>query len=155
MRLLLDTNVYISYLLAPTADRIPNRILEAAFAGHITLLLSHRLTNELTRRVKTKPYLSERIDPVDLDDLLAALQVVRESIPDVPDEIPEVGDDRNDDFLFAHAAIARPDLLVSGERGVQKVGEIDGIRIVSPADCVRILEDRGIIRRNRQERPPE
>ncbi|MGH2560238.1 MAG: putative toxin-antitoxin system toxin component, PIN family [Thermomicrobiales bacterium] len=145
MRVLLDTNVYISYLLAPTEGRHPNTIVEAAFSGHITLLVSQRLVDELVSRVTTKPYLAQRITREDLQDLIAAIRGVAELFDDFPDELPRVGNDRDDDYLFAHAAIERPSCIVSGDGGMQRVGEIDGIPILTPARFVQVLKELGIL----------
>lgn len=61
-------------------------------------------------------------------------------MPEIPEPLPEVGRERKDDYLFAHAVVARSDFLVSGDKGVQAVGNIGDVRVVSPAELVRVIK---------------
>lgn len=140
MRVVLDVNLFISYLLIPFGRRNPTIIDDAVFSGAFTLLVSDQLLWELTQRVVTKPYLAQRIDRADVEGLAVALRTVAEVMPGSADPIPARSRDRKDDYLLAQAISARADVLVTGDDDLLSLEDADGLKIVSPADFVRMLE---------------
>ncbi len=139
MRVLVDANIYISYLLIPFGDRDPNVIVEEALAGAYVPLLVPELVDELHRKVRDKRYLAERITGHALDRFVIALGVFAETLPPLGASPPAVGRDRKDDYLFAHAAIARADFIASGDNDVVSVGQVEGVGILSTAEFARML----------------
>lgn len=139
MRVLLDVNVYVSYLLPSRAGTAIARVLEAALTGTFVLLLPAEVTTELAARVASKPYLSERIERADLEELLEALRAVGEIIPPITTPIPRVSRDPKDDYLLAYALVGRADYLVTGGDDLLELGEVDGVRIVTPAGFRDVL----------------
>lgn len=134
MRVILDANIFISYLLTPTSASAISAIVESAFAKRFVPLVTGRILDELTRRVVTKPYLAQRIDMADVASLTQSLLEVAEIIPDIQEEVPAVSRDRKDDYLLAYALVGRADYLVTGDNDLLTLGEVEGCRIVSPAD---------------------
>ncbi len=63
MRVLIDTNVFISYLLSPHGAGVIQEILAAAAGGKFVLLLPEALLEEILVTVTGKPRLSTRIPP--------------------------------------------------------------------------------------------
>ena len=53
--------------------------------------------------------------------------------------MPSVTRDRKDDYLLAYAVVGRADYLVTGDRDLLVLGEVEGVRIVSPAGFVGAL----------------
>jgi predicted nucleic acid-binding protein len=47
--------------------------------------------------------------------------------------------DADDDHVIATAVAAKADLLVSGDRDVLALGTHQGVRIVTPAEAVRLI----------------
>ena len=114
-------------------------------AGSFQLILPNPVVDELQDRTTHKPYLAGRISSATLARLLDALILVAEAT-DAPDEpLPEIGRDRDDDYLYAHAVLGRADYLVSGDRDVLAVGRVGSVRIVSPATFAGILRNAGHI----------
>ncbi len=144
-RAYLDANVFISYLLRPKATTATVVIVGLAFRNAFTLLVSEPVLSELRTTVAAKPYLASRIAPADVDDLVALLMERGESVPTVSEPYPEIGPDRRDDYLFAHAIHGQADYLVSGDDHLLSVGQIDGVGIVSPSAFRDILEQAGAI----------
>ena len=145
MRALLDANLYISYLLSP-ADASPvTAVVETAFTGAYTLLLTGGVIAELCGKTTAKPYLAAHITREQTERLVGFLGAVAETITELDEPYPEIGEDRKDDYLFAHALVGRADYLVSGDRGVQKVGRLGDVRIVSPAQFLQVLRDAGLL----------
>ncbi len=138
MRALLDANVLISYLLAP-ADSPVVGVVEAGAAGAYTLLLPEGLAHELATRVRGKPWLAERIAPEEAAALLGALDEVAEALPAIRSEIPAVTRDPKDDYLLAYALVGAADYLVTGDRDLLVLGEVAGVRIVTPREFAGLL----------------
>src|SRR5215210_5494860 len=150
MRALLDPNVLISYLLIPLGNSPVNVSVDVALAGTFTLLLPEEVLEEVVRVAASKPYLAQRIAPESVEALLRALAAVAEVVPALDEEIPAIGRDRKDDYLLAYAAVGQADYLVSGDNDLLSLGEVAGIRIVSPAAFVAILAAQGRLPHNDQ-----
>lgn len=139
MRVLLDANILISYLLT-TRDDSPIRIVvKAAITGAYTLLLHEAITTEMIRKVRTKPYLSARITGEDLQMLFEVLWQVADEIEPVLEEIPPVTRDPKDDYLLAYALVGQADYLVTGDDDLLSLGEVTGLKIVRPREFAGLL----------------
>ncbi len=139
MRVLLDTNILISYLLRSRAESAPVVAVEAAFAGAYTLLIAGETLSELRHKVGTKGFLMDRITKSDLDALVTLVYQIGEKIPEIREEIPAVGRDRKDDYLIAHATIGRADYLVTGDDDLLSLGMFPGFEIISPLRFIELL----------------
>ena len=141
MRALLDTNIYISYLLPSTWGGPIQSIVEAAVEGAFTLLIPTHLVREFSVRVATKKYLAQRILPQDAEQLMGILARVAEIIPEITDAIPAATRDPKDDYLLAYALVSRADYLVTGDEDLLVLGEVGCVRIVRPADFLQALRE--------------
>ena len=135
-----DANVLISHLLNPTAGRPPNRIVETAIAQEFELILIESTLGEMIDAIRSKPYLTARIDLQNAHDLENALRLTATVLPETLDHLPSITRDPGDDYLIAHAILHEIDYLVSGDNDLLELGEFEGVRIVSPAEFVEILE---------------
>jgi putative PIN family toxin of toxin-antitoxin system len=140
MRALLDANIYISFLLTRNPASPPHRVVDAALDGAYDLLISAGVIDEVRRNTTTKPYLAERITPPEVERLVRNLLIIAESFPDLDVPYPKIGNDRKDDYLFAHAVLGEADYLVSGDGGVRGIERIGGVHIVTPAEFVELLD---------------
>ena len=137
MRALLETNIYISYLLPSTQEGPIQAIVEAAIEGVFTLLITAELVQEFSRRVATKKYLARRILAREAAQLMSILAQVAEIIPDIADMIPAATRDPKHDYLLAHALVSRASYLVTGDEDLLVLGEVEGVKILRPADFLR------------------
>jgi predicted nucleic acid-binding protein len=103
MRVFLDANILISYLLEASDESAVKQCVNAAFAGRYTLLLAQPLLDEFTRRVATKPYLARRITIDNVERLKRIILSVAELVPPIGDDIPSMTRDPKDDYLIAYA----------------------------------------------------
>ena len=115
MRGLFDTNIYVAHLLSPSTPSPINHILESDFMGTFTLLLPEELLTELREGIPRKDYLSERISPRQVEELIALLEAICELVPTMTLEIPAVTRDPKDDYLIAYALVGRADYMVTGD----------------------------------------
>lgn len=142
MRVLFDTNIFISYLLSRDPEKIIASIVEAAFEGEYQLLLPQEVVTELYTKLTEKKYLYGHISMQEAHDFVRVLKTVAEVIPKVTDSIPEIGRDKKDDYLLTYSVIGQADYLVSGDKDLLDLGEIEGVKIVSPTFLYKLIRKR-------------
>ena len=139
MRLLLDTNVVIAGLLW---SGHPRHLLDWAIDGSVMLISSPALIDELAHTLNY-PKLSQRI-ATHCATTPSALTVRYSALVTLvtPSDVPQVIiNDADDDQVLACALAANADLIVSGDKHLHSLGgSYEGIRIVTPAEAVRLVE---------------
>jgi uncharacterized protein len=140
MRALVDTNVFISYLLDPEKNEKLQSVVEAAFEGEYTLILPAELLEELKKKIVLKPYLIKHVSKEVYERFLEALTAIVELIPSLTEPIPEVSRDKQDDYLFSYAVVGEADYLVSGDEDVLVVKQIHNVQIVRPSEFYDVLK---------------
>lgn len=144
MRALIDTNLLIANLLSPTpATASTGVVFQSALEGRFTLLFTEGVTDELDRKLIEDAGLAKRIARADADELVAILTTVAESIPRLAEPYPEIGRDRKDDFLIAHGIVSGADYLVSWDKDLLDLKQIERLRIVNPPEFLHILREAG------------
>jgi len=131
MRVLADTNIFISYLLNPGRDGSVQALIQAAVDGQITLLLPQDLMDEITVTVASKPYLVQRITQQALDALLETLALLGEEIPRITSPLPHLSRDQKDDYLIAYAVVGGADFLVTGDKDLLVLGKVGDLSITT------------------------
>jgi putative PIN family toxin of toxin-antitoxin system len=141
LRVLLDTNLLISYLLAPQAtERTIVQVVHHAFAGTFTLLLPEDLLAELEHTLSTRLYLRQRITPDQAHAFAQALRDLAELLPSLSEPLPRVVCDPHDDYLLASTLFADADVLVSGDADLLALREhLLRLRILTAAELLAIL----------------
>ena len=139
MRVLLDTNILISYLLNRRINSPVTQVVEAGILGEFTLLLPEALLEEFSTSIPNKPYLAERITPTEMEQFTSTLLAHCETIPKISEPIPAVTRDPKDDYLLSYAVIGEADFLVSGDEDLLVLGQVQGVRICRPRDFLEQL----------------
>jgi putative PIN family toxin of toxin-antitoxin system len=141
MRVVLDANQFVSAVLVPVGH--PAQILQAWRTRRFDLVLSPSIIAEL-RQVLLYPRLQSKHgwNPGQVDAFLAELVATAIIVPDEP-AVQVVADDPTDDKYVACALIAGARYIVSGDEHLQKLGEYQGIQIVSPAAFLSLLAEGG------------
>ncbi len=140
MRVCVDTNVLISFLLNPNPSRQPFRIIQGAIDRRFELLISESTIQELLIKIDRKPYLSTHIVAPAAVQFIALLRKNATILPELTGIIPSIVRDAKDDYLVAHSLIEKVDFLVSGDKDLLSLGGVDHVRIVSPTDFVLLLD---------------
>ncbi len=140
MRVLCDTNIFVSYLLTPKKAGPIHTIVEAAFLGEFTLLLPEDLLEELAHKVQGKKYLTGRITEADLEELVTLLREVAELIPKIRTPIPAVTRDPKDDYLLAYALVGQSDYLVTGDEDLLTLKQVEQTKIVTARHFINLLK---------------
>jgi putative PIN family toxin of toxin-antitoxin system len=136
MRILFDTNVFISYLL-PTkrSEKVEKiqRVIEAGFEGKYTFVVPQELLDEMKKKISEKDYLVKHITKGDAEEFISLFSEIAECLPPIKEEIPAVSRDSKDDYLLAYAVVGECDYLVSGDDDLLELKQIGELKIVSPA----------------------
>lgn len=140
MRVLVDTNVLISFLLGRGEGGSIREIFRAFLAGRFTLLLPRWVLDELITTVKTKPRLSNRISVEQLDRFTDLLMLSAEQIDEIDSPVPAVTRDPDDDYVLAYALVGAANYLVTGDMDLLSLqGRIAGLEIVTPSQFAELL----------------
>lgn len=145
MRVLFDTNVFISYLLHKDKNNIFATIIEAGFKKKFALLLPEELLNELKVKIIEKKYLIKFISKSEAKDFIDLISEISEIIPQITENLPVVVRDKKDDYLIAYGTVGNADYLVSGDKDLLVLKKIGNLIIVSPALFHKILTKGKII----------
>ncbi len=140
MRVLADTNIYISYLLSPHQDSFVLLLFDKIANGEITLLVSTPLLDEIEVTVKRKPYLLKRIREKELARFIHLLKIVSEEIPFITTEIPVATRDPKDDYLIAYAILGKADYLVTVDKDLLVLGQVGKVKMVHSGEFREILK---------------
>ena len=129
MRVVVDTNVFVSGLMLPAS--VPGRILAAANAGGFEIVLSEPILEEISTALHY-PKVRKRIALSD-EDLLRYVQALRftAEIVDPANVAVQVLGDRDDDVILATWVAGKADWLVTGDAALLALA--DRYPIVGPA----------------------
>ena len=140
IRAVFDTNVFISALFNP--KRPPAQLLELTLQGKIKLFISPQIIGEIERvltypRVK-KLLIKRKTTPGEVErGIVKALKVAVLTPGNLTvDAVPE---DPADNMFLACALEGQADYIVSGDHHLLELNAYQGIRIVSPAEFLKII----------------
>ena len=130
MRLVVDTNILISALLAGTS--LPAQLIVRWRDGRFDLLTAAEQLDELMR-VTRYPKIRERLTPALAGRLVNDLRAVAVNVDKLP--VVDVSTDPHDNYLLAIAAAGSADFLVTGDkRDLLGIAVYGGTKIVTARD---------------------
>ncbi len=130
MRLVIDTNVLISALLA--GKSLPAHLIVLWREGRFDLLTSANQLDELVR-VTRYPKIRERLAPALAGRLINELRDIAVEVKSLP--IVTVSIDPYDNYLLAMAAAGSADFLVTGDkRDLLALKLYEGTKIITVRD---------------------
>lgn len=142
-RVLIDTNVLISYLLVPNSHATIPSIINSAFEGKYILLVPEAVLTELTNTIGSRKHLAKRISVEQARKFVEVLKAVAELLPEILEPIPSVTRDPKDDYLLAYTLLGRGDYLVTGDEDLLVLGEVEGVKVIRPAEFKEVLDRLG------------
>jgi putative PIN family toxin of toxin-antitoxin system len=135
MRVVLDTNILISALIAPAGK--PDAIYRAWLEGKFTLLTCPAHVDEL-RATLQKPRIAERIKPHRAGRLVNEIKDLAEHIAELPDV--KRSSDPDDDYLLALAEAGQADYLVTGDKsGLLGLGRHKSAKIITAREFAELI----------------
>ncbi len=134
IRVIIDTNVFIRYLLRPgVAIRC---LVEDLWLGDRILVVSAPELLQELNGVLNREAIRAYIDSEAGQSLLEAIQIKAEIYPTL-DAIPAYSRDPKDDKFIACAIIRQASFVISEDRDLLALGEVNGIHILTPYDFLR------------------
>ena len=138
IRAVLDTNLLISYLLThrpPIATLIDHYLAEDDFV----LVTAPELLADLDR-VLAYPKL-QRYYTVEERTRFVALIMALSEVVELPEAVPAICRDPEDDRVIACAVVGQADLIVSGDQDLLALVQVGGIPILRAAEFLEILAE--------------
>jgi putative PIN family toxin of toxin-antitoxin system len=142
MRVVLDTNVFVSALLIPNSP--PARVLELTLGGQLRLVISPGIIREIVQvfqypRIRNSMK-KHRLTEAEVAD--AVHKILKIATISSGKEIAKgVSADPADDMVLSCALEGRADFIISGDQHLTELDNYEGIRIVAPAAFLKLLEE--------------
>jgi uncharacterized protein len=137
MRVVLDTNIFVSALLIRTGP--PAAIYEAWRVGRFELLTCEQQLEELLTTLR-KPTLAERIKPYKAGRLVNEIRQFAEMIGSLPRV--KRSSDPADDFLLGLCEAGKADYLVTGDKsGLLSFARHKSTPIISARNFAVLLDE--------------
>lgn len=140
IRAVLDTNLLVSYLIAhrpPIATLIEKHLAQE----HFVLVTGAILLEELDR-VLRYPKLQRYYTGKARTQYVALIAALSE-IAELPESVPRICRDPDDDWVIACAVAGEADVIVSGDDDLLALGRVGEIPILSAALFLEYLEAQG------------
>lgn len=137
MKVVLDTNIFLSSLLSPHGSA---NIIYRAWQANKFVLVTSRIQLDEIRRASRYPKFKAILQPAHVGTMLNNLQhaiVIKRLV------VKEEAADPNDAFLLSMAIEAKADYLITGDKraGLLQMKNIGRTRILNPADfCSEVIK---------------
>lgn len=137
-RVILDTNVFISALLAPQAEK--GQIIDHFMNGSYVLLYSTHQFFEI-REVSTYPKLITRLKSTRVETLITQIKTLGIEVSPYATGLEPSIPDRKDEYLLSMAINGQADYLVSSDkRHLLPLGNIGQTAVIDPTAFLAMLE---------------
>ncbi len=143
MRVVVDTNVWISGLISPAGS--PARLVQAVMDGQIIPVFSTATFAEL-RSVLVRPKISRFLarSSVEVNAFLGDLESIAEFV-ETPRGASAIRDPKDRPFLDLAASRPAPDFLVTGDRDFDR-SHYAGVAVVTPSRFAALMRSGGAFR---------
>lgn len=139
MRVLIDANVWLSYLVSNRSDSTIPRVVRTCLSSDIELLVPAELIEEIKETLATKPYFRQRVSAdAPASERLFVLLKGTDYTPSSPDPIGQFVADPEDDYLIAYGLTYEVDFLITGDATVRALNRVEHMGIVTPAELLRL-----------------
>jgi len=140
VRVVIDANIFLSYLIYPKRTTATSRLVTHVIAGNVELVFPPGVAEEIRAKVREKPYFRERIDPGLAEDLLALIGEVAFA-PNMDTAAPVKSRDPKDQYLLDAAAGDDVEFLITGDGDLLDIVGPSGFPlIVTPAQFLYLME---------------
>ncbi len=133
MRVVIDTNIWISYLIGSLLQEIDERIV----LKEIKIVVSEELLKELAE-VSSRPKFKNIFTSKRIKELFSLLD--NYAIVIMPKQKVNVCRDKKDNFLLEIALEGKADYLVTGDEDLLILNPFHNIKILNPRDFGRIIK---------------
>ena len=145
MKVLIDTNVFLSYLLASATPRAVTTVVTTCFdRDEIDILVPHEQIAELATTTSTKRYFRNHIPQATIDYFIQQLTALAE-LPPTLEEIPAYSRDPKDDYLVAYGIVNEADFLITGDADLLVLGRVGKVEVIDPSQFIAILREHNLL----------
>lgn len=145
MKVLIDTNVFVSYLLASGAARTVTTVVRTCFEQDvIDVLVPPEQIDELAATLTTKGYFRTRLSSTVVQHFIAQLTAFVQVSPPRED-LAAYSRDAKDDYLAAYGVINEADYLITGDHDVLVLDRLGELRMVTPAQFLDVLQENSLL----------
>ena len=137
MKVIIDTNLWISFLIGHQAGLVRRMLTDLRFDVYVCARLIEEI-RDVAGRDKIRKYVSE----TDLDDLLAIINAFCQFVTIEADISPKAVRDPKDLYLLALADTIGADYIVSGDADLTDLGQYNQTCIMKLADFKAMMQYR-------------
>ncbi|MDP2755850.1 MAG: putative toxin-antitoxin system toxin component, PIN family [Nitrospirota bacterium] len=134
MKVVIDTNIWVSYLLGSLLQDLDEKIL----SKEIKVVVSEEMLKELSE-VSSRPKFKNIFTTKRIKELFSLLDSY--TIVVSPSQKVDACRDEKDNFLLEVALKGETDYLITGDEDLLVLNPFHGIKIIRPKDFEEILED--------------
>lgn len=139
MKVILDANIFLSYLLTPSTERIITNVVRACFSDEIDLLVPPELLEEIVDKLQNKKYFRERVPQHLIDDFVQQMAAMT-ALTISPETLTAFSRDPDDDYLIAYGLVNEVDYLVTADLYLLVLRQIENLKIVAPKPFLDVLK---------------
>lgn len=132
-RIIIDTNLWISFLLTKDFKKLDERIIK----GKVRILFSLELIEEFLNVVE-RPKLKRYFNLKDVEQLVELFDIYGEII-EVQSKVNRCRDIK-DNFILALAKDSKADFLITGDQDLLVLKEFEGTQITSIIDYLKTFK---------------
>ena len=138
IRTILDTNIWVSFLLKAKRHGPIDQIVTAAFRENVELIVPQELIVELRSVFVNSQYLASRVSKANVDALIERLYADATVLP-ISRQTTRYTRDPKDDYLVAYSVAHAVDYLVTGDHDLLSLYHVGNLRIVTPIQFLAVL----------------
>lgn len=143
MRVVLDTNVYLSAFINPNGS--PGCLVDLLHSDGITACITVHLWNELNRLIAYEKIRKHLLKRHGLGYVDALIEPLKDTLLFIYEEKPLknwIPNDEDDNWVIQCALTSRADYLISGDRDLIDLGGcVEGILILTPAEFLQKFQN--------------
>jgi len=133
MKVVIDTNIWVSYLLGSLLQRIDEKIL----SREIKIVVSDEMLTELSE-VLNRPKFKSLFTTKRMKELFALLDSY--GVVVLPSQKVSSCRDKKDNFLLEAALEGKADYLVTGDKDILVLNPFHSTKILKPKDFEKMLK---------------
>jgi len=131
-RVIVDTNVMISFLIGKRLQKLKNKLSDLSF----TLILTDQLINEL-KLVTSRPKFRKYFDRQDVNEFIELISII--GLTYKIQDIPDVCRDPKDNFLLGLCLTGNADFLVTGDNDLLDLVAYKGTKIIKVSEFEKLM----------------
>lgn len=140
MKVLIDTNVYISYLLVDNPENTCNKIINYLIDSETTILLPPHQEEELYDKLRSKKTIATFITAFMAGEFVQKIEARAKKI-DKLEKITPITRDPKDDYLLAYSVEHLVDYLITGDHDLLILkNHLSTPQIVTPQEFLNIIK---------------